>query len=137
MSGLTIGVVAREVGLHTSAIRYYEHIGLLPPAARQSGQRRYDRRIVERLRMIRIAQQLGFSLGEVRILLDGFPDGTPPSQRWQHMAETKLAEIKRVIVRATLMQHILEAGLDCTCPSLDVCLARMDDHWQMECSFSL
>lgn len=133
MSGLTIGAVAQAVGLRTSAIRYYEHIGLLPPAARQSGQRRYDRRIVDRLRMIGIAQQLGFSLSEVRTLLDGFPDGTPPSQRWQHMATTKLAEIKVVIARATLLQHLLEAGLDCTCPSLDVCLSRMEEHWQRAC----
>ena len=61
-SGMTIGEVARQVGIATSAIRYYEEIGLLPPPARVNGRRRYDWSAVQRLCVIEYAQQAGFTL---------------------------------------------------------------------------
>jgi DNA-binding transcriptional MerR regulator len=56
-----------------SAIRYYERIGLLPPAERLSGQRRYDSTVLYRLAIIHRAGELGFTLSEIRNLFFGFP----------------------------------------------------------------
>lgn len=124
MTGLTIGDVAKQVGVQTSAIRYYESIGLLPEPRRQSGQRRYEPRVLDRLRIILTAREIGFSLEEIRMLLDGYPESTPPSARWQALAEAKLPEIDALIRRVLLMKHVLESGLRCECMSIEACFAQ-------------
>ena len=75
MSRLTISEVARQVGLKSSAIRYYEQLGILPPAERVSGQRRYDRTVLYRLAVVQRARQAGFSLDEIRTLCCRAPAG--------------------------------------------------------------
>jgi DNA-binding transcriptional MerR regulator len=63
MTELSIGALAVETGSSVQTIRYYERIGLLPVAARTSGnQRRYDRSHVARLGFIRHSRELGFSI---------------------------------------------------------------------------
>jgi MerR family redox-sensitive transcriptional activator SoxR len=84
---LSISEVGRKVGLRTSAIRYYEQIGILEPARRVSGQRRYDETVLYRLAVIRRAQEVGFTLDEIRQLFFGFSQSTPISQRWKKIAE--------------------------------------------------
>jgi len=76
MPQMTISQVAREIHVRPSAIRYYERIGLLPPAERRSGQRRYDRTVLYRLAIIHRARELGFTLSEIRQLFFGFRDVT-------------------------------------------------------------
>jgi len=68
---LTIGQVAAQAGIRTSSIRYYESVGVLPEPDRVSGQRRYSAEILTRLGFIDVAKQAGFSLAEIRELLDG------------------------------------------------------------------
>ncbi len=121
---LTIGELARLAGIHTSAIRYYESIDLLPPPPRASGQRRYEPGSIERLRAIRQARALGFTLGEIRVLLDGFDEGTPPFARWQRIAKQKLPQIEEAITRLTEMKRLLEAGTTCACPTVEDCLGH-------------
>jgi len=128
MGYLSIGEVAQQVGVQTSAIRYYESIGLLAEPARVSGQRRYADEVINRLRVIRVAQGLGFTLDEIKTLLDGFSPDTPPSERWQAMARTKLPEIDAIIERATTMRRLLNVGLDCQCVALEDCLSRYDEY---------
>src|SRR5213594_3669743 len=93
MPHLTISDVARQVGLQPSAIRYYEQIGLLPPAQRISRQRRYDGTALYRLAIIQRARQLGFTLEEIRELWFGFRNVTRASERWQKLSRRKLAEL--------------------------------------------
>ncbi len=67
---MAIGVVARRAGVGIDTVRYYEREGLLPaPRRRSSGYRDYDEAAVKRLRFIRRAKELGFSLAEIRELL--------------------------------------------------------------------
>jgi MerR family redox-sensitive transcriptional activator SoxR len=68
---LTIGEVARQAGVATSSIRYYESIGLLPEPERLHGQRRYDTEVLGKLAFIGVAQSAGFKLDEIRELVDG------------------------------------------------------------------
>src|ERR1700733_5960255 len=91
--GLAISEVAVQVGLQPSAIRYYERIGLLPPAQRISGQRRYDRTVLYRLAVIHRARQIGFTLDEIRQLFFGFGSNPRASARWQRLSQKKLAEL--------------------------------------------
>ena len=69
-SPLLIGELSRETGCNIETIRYYERIGVLPPAARRGRYRCYHAQDVSRLRFICRARALGFSLEEVRTLLD-------------------------------------------------------------------
>lgn len=118
---LTIGAVARRVGIATSVIRYYEEIGLLPPPPRLNGRRRYDSSVVQRLRVIARAQQAGFTLGEIRELFFGFEAGTPPSVRWEALARRKLAELDAQLARVAAMQGLLRDGLACGCLTMEQC----------------
>jgi MerR family transcriptional regulator, redox-sensitive transcriptional activator SoxR len=122
MEALNIGELARQVGIQTSAIRYYEDIGLMPPPPRIGGWRSYDASMVDRLQVIHTARELGFSIEDIRTLLDGFPQGTVPCERWRNLAEDKLSEIAQIIARATALKDLLEAGLNCTCEDIKLCL---------------
>jgi MerR family transcriptional regulator, redox-sensitive transcriptional activator SoxR len=118
---LSIGEVARRAGLATSAIRYYERAGVLPPAERVGGRRRYRPEAVRRLAVIGIAQQAGFTLAEIRELLDGTDAGEPAGDTLRALAERKLPEVEALIARAEAMRAWLTLARECGCPTLDVC----------------
>lgn len=106
MDQMGIGIIARRAGVSIDTIRYYERNGLLSPAARlASGYRRYDELQLARLRFIRRAQELGFSLKDVRELL-GLSRQRDVA-RVKSAAEKKLADVEARIeslqrVRAAL-----------------------------------
>lgn len=118
---LGIGEVAREAGVSVSAIRFYERNGLLPEAERVSGKRRFEADVVRRLRVIGVAKQAGFSLEEVRALLDSIDRGAPAHQELQTLAAHKLPEMDALIERARAMRDWLALASDCGCESLDDC----------------
>lgn len=121
MPQLTISEVARQVGLQPSAIRYYEQIGLLPPAQRMSGQRRYDRTVLYRLAIIQRARQLGFTLDETRQLFFGFHNARA-SQRWQKLSQRKLAELDALVDGIQSVRSLLKKMMkNCRCDTLDQC----------------
>jgi MerR family redox-sensitive transcriptional activator SoxR len=118
---LTIGAVAKRVGLNTSAIRYYERKGVLPEPARVSGQRRYTEETVDRLRVLDVAKRAGFTLEEARVLLTTIDGGTPAHEELQALASRKLPEVNALIARAEAMRDWLTTATGCTCDTLDVC----------------
>ena len=122
MQQLTISDVARQVGLQPSAIRYYEQIGLLPPAHRTSGQRRYDATALHRLAIIQLARQLGFTLEEVRQLFFGFRNVTRASERWQTLSRKKLAELDGLMDGIKTVRRLLKQMMqNCRCDTLEQC----------------
>ena len=125
MESMSIGEVARSAGVRPSALRYYEGVGLLPPPERENGRRRYDgevlREVLDRLAVVRVAQQAGFTISEIMTLLDGFSEDIPPSERWRLLAREKLPEVEALVGRALGMKDLLERGLRCECLSLEDC----------------
>ena len=125
MESMSIGEVARRADVKPSALRYYEGIGILPPPERTNGRRRYDgdllREVLDRLAVVRVAQQAGFTISEIRTLLDGFSEDTPPSERWRILARDKLPEVEALVERALSMKDLLERGLRCECLRLEEC----------------
>ena len=91
--GLLIGEVARRAGLSTSALRYYERVGLLPPPARVSKRRIYDAKVLGRIRIVLLALDAGFTVKETKTFLSGYPLTTTPAERWRALATKKLAEV--------------------------------------------
>jgi len=122
MPALTISEVARQVGLHASAIRYYEQIGLLPRAQRVNGQRRYDAATLYRLAIIQWARQLGFTLDEIRQLFFGFRNFTRASERWHTLSRKKLDELDRLMDGIKAVRKLLRKMMrNCHCETLDQC----------------
>lgn len=118
---LTIGEVADLARVNVSAIRFYERNGLLPEAERVGGQRRFSAETVQRLGSIDVAKQAGFTLEEVRVLLDSIDQGAPAHQQLQALAARKLPEVEALIERAQAMRDWLTTASDCGCDSLESC----------------
>jgi MerR family transcriptional regulator, redox-sensitive transcriptional activator SoxR len=122
MDALNIGEVAEKIGIRTSAIRFYESVGLLPKPPRVSGWRRYDPSILDRLQVIQAAREVGFSIEEIRQLLNGFPKGDTPSKRWQKLAKRKLPDLEATIQRTLALKYLIEAGIGCECDNIALCI---------------
>jgi DNA-binding transcriptional MerR regulator len=117
---LAIGELARRAGMAPSALRYYERIGLLPPAERAGGKRHYPPSSAERLALVRLYQDAGFTLKEIRQLLAA---GSRRRASWTPLAERKIAELDARIAEAQRAKNLLKHGLGCphrdllTCPN--------------------
>lgn len=118
---LTIGRLAQRFGLSTSAIRYYERVGLLPQPAREGGRRRYGPQAVRRLEVLLIAKRAGFSLDEARELLQRSVAGPPASDALRDLAARKLSEVEGLIARAHARRAWLLTAADCSCTTLEAC----------------
>ncbi|TET83400.1 MAG: MerR family transcriptional regulator [Anaerolineales bacterium] len=107
---LTIGQLARRVGLRTSALRFYQEQGLLQPIGRtESGYRLYTPEAEQRLRFIQRAQRLGFSLADIRTLLGGWLNGDLSNEAIIETAEERYIALERQVTQLMVMQH--ELGL--------------------------
>jgi DNA-binding transcriptional MerR regulator len=125
---LTIGQLAQQFGLNTSAIRYYERAGVLPEPVRQSGQRRYGDDAVRRLEVLQVAKRAGFTLDEARVLLERTEAGSPAFESLRELAARKLPEVESLIARAEAMRSWLVAATDCSCTSFDACALFASDE---------
>ena len=117
MPDLSIGEVARRAGLRTSALRYYEKIGLLPRPQRVGGQRRYDPHILDRLAIVRLGQYVGLRIIEIKWLLNDVPR-RPPPERWRELARDRLIQVNALIAEAKSIRRLLQMTLDHKCPKL-------------------
>lgn len=98
MEPLTIGQVARQAGIGVETVRFYERRGLLEePARKQSGYRQYPKTVVARLRFIKRAKELGFSLKEIRELLALRVDPDTTCAEVKNRAEVKIADVEQKI----------------------------------------
>jgi MerR family transcriptional regulator, redox-sensitive transcriptional activator SoxR len=137
-ANLTIGELAANAGLKTSAIRFYERQRLLPEPERELGHRRYNTDTARRLEVIGIAKRAGFSLDEIRLLLDSSDAGRPAHEQLAALAERKLPHVEALIARAEAMRDWLEVARGCGCSSLDLCALfagrgrhpEAGAHWQ-------
>lgn len=125
MASIGIGVLAKRAGVSIDTVRYYEREGLLEPHERlPSGYRRYGDKELARLRFVRRAQNLGFSLKETRELLDlsGQSDVATVKRLAQHKLEdieARLADLNRI---KNGLHELIQAcpghGLSDHCPIL-------------------
>ncbi len=122
MSDMTISQVARQAGMRPSTLRYYEQIGLLPTARRRSGQRRYESSILQRLAVIHTAQQAGFTLTEIAILVNEILPSQSPGAQWHDLLQSKWQELNRLLVHVQKMRSLLEDVMRCDDPQLADCL---------------
>ena len=127
---MSIGEIAERTGLSVSAIRFYETQGLVTPRRNPGGQRRFLRSDIRRLSFVLIAQQLGFSLDEIRLRLTTLPSGRPPTKKdWAKISRTFRAALQERIDIMTRMRDRLDGCIGCGCLSLSNCaLYNPDDR---------
>ena len=111
MKNLTIGGIAMLAGVHKETIRYYQHLGLVPQPARAEGSiRRYGTDTVSRLLFIKRAQELGFTLAEIKRLLS--LERPQECATARQIAQEKLAVVKSRITDLNRMRRALESLVD-------------------------
>lgn len=113
MSELDIGVVARLSGFPPSKLRYYEERGLIRSIGRQGLRRVFDSSVLQRLTLITLGQEAGFSLAEIVQMFS--LDGSPRIDRNKLLA--KAEEIYEAVRRLTAMQNGLRHAAACPAPS--------------------
>jgi MerR family transcriptional regulator, redox-sensitive transcriptional activator SoxR len=125
---MTVGELAKRAGLRPSAVRYYERLGLLPAPPRRSGRRDYGPEAFNRLAVVLVARECGFTLAETLQLIDGFAPKTAASARWNALADSKEREMDTLIARAQTMKDLLQRIRGCRCETLAECGQRLRRH---------
>jgi DNA-binding transcriptional MerR regulator len=134
MAEFSIGEVARRTGSSRQLIRWYEEQGLLPPPRRtQGGQRRYDEAALNRILFIRHARDLGFSLQDIRALLELAAHPEAPCAHADDIARRQLANVRAKIAELRALEKELLRMVS-ECPSGEVRRCRVieviSDHAQ-------
>jgi MerR family copper efflux transcriptional regulator len=124
---LRSGELARLAGVSSDTLRHYERLGILPkPPRTAGGYRDYPSHTLERVRLIRRALSVGFSLPELTTILKIRDQGGVPCHRVRVIAESRLRQVKEKIRELGVMQAQLEQILE----KWDVKLARVRDGEQ-------
>ena len=127
-SGLSIGRLAAQTGVNLETVRYYERIGLMPAAERtQGGHRVYSEAPRRRLTFIRRARMLGFSIEDIRALLDLSEPGSRSCKDVERIAADHLQEVQAKIADLARLEGLLAGavgrcatGEGASCPVLDM-----------------
>lgn len=130
MELLTIGDFAARSGVAASALRYYEREGLIRSTRTSGNQRRYQRSELRRVGFIRIAQQVGVSLDEIRDALAALPENrTPTKADWSRLSARWRKRLEERIVLMERLRDQLTGCIGCGCLSLQRCrLINPDDE---------
>lgn len=126
---MTIGAVAERSGIAQSALRFYEAEGLIAATRNDSGHRRFHREVLRRIAFIRVAQQVGLTLDEVRSALAALPgERTPNKSDWEKLSNGWRPRIDEQIEQLQRMRDRLTGCIGCGCLSLHACrLLNPDD----------
>lgn len=119
---LSIGQLAGRTGLSVSAIRYYETQGLVTSERNAGGQRRFLRSDIRRLSFVRIAQQFGFTIDQIRAQLQTLPqERTPNKADWARISRGFRKELDAKIETLSRLRDLLDGCIGCGCLSLRTC----------------
>jgi MerR family redox-sensitive transcriptional activator SoxR len=122
---LTVGEVARRSGVAVSAVHFYERRGLICGWRSGGNQRRYDRAVLRRIAIIKVAQQLGVPLAEIARRFESLPsDRMPGKSDWAALAEGWRAALDRRIARLARLRDSLDGCIGCGCLSVEACPLR-------------
>src|SRR6478752_912624 len=119
---LTVSEVSRRSGFAPSALRFYEHEGLVRATRTSGNQRRYQRSVLRRLAFIRAARNVGLTLDEVRDELAQLPAGrTPTTADWHRISRNWRERLNEKITAIEALRDRLDTCIGCGCLSLKIC----------------
>ncbi|SNR28526.1 redox-sensitive transcriptional activator SoxR [Puniceibacterium sediminis] len=121
-SDLSVGEMAKRAGVAVSTLHYYESEGLISSWRTAANHRRYDRRELRRVSVIRVAQTLGIPLAEVREVLSRVPKGAAVGKAdWADASALWREEIDRRMALLERLRGQLDHCMGCGCLSLESC----------------
>lgn len=119
---LTVGEVSERSGFASSALRYYERMGLIAATRTSGGQRRYERNVLRRLAFVRAARNVGLSLDEVEQALSTLPSGRAPNRSdWARLSRGWRGRLDEQIGALIALRDGLDSCIGCGCLSLRTC----------------
>lgn len=126
----TIGEVAARAGVAVSALHFYERKGLIRSHRTSGNQRRYDRDVLRRLAIIRLAGELGIPLSRVAQAMAVLPPGHEPTKEdWAKLSARWKGDLDRRITLLSRLRDELTGCIGCGCLSMDRCpLFNPDDR---------
>ncbi len=122
MENLSVGDVAKRCGINVSALHFYERKGLINSARNSGNQRRYGRDVIRRVSLIRVAQQLGIALDEVKNVFESLPAyGAPSHRQWEQLASHWQQRLDSRISMLQKLRDSLTGCIGCGCLSMQRC----------------
>ncbi len=119
---LAIGALSDRTGVAPSALRFYEAEGLIHATRSGGGQRRFARDTLRRVSFIRVAQQVGLSLDEIRAALASLPENRTPNEHdWERLSASWRPRIDHQIAMLERLRDRLHGCIGCGCLSLRFC----------------
>lgn len=124
---LGVGEVAKRSGVNVSTLHFYESKGLIESWRNQGNQRRYDRSVLRRIAIIRIAQRAGISLALIKEHLDTLPKKKITVEEWRELSVEWHAMLNERITMLLQLRDQMEGCIGCGCLSLEDCPLRNPD----------
>jgi len=122
---MSVGQVARRAVVKVSTLHFYEQKGLIQSWRNAGNQRRYDRSVLRRIAVIKMAQKLGMSLQEITQALSHLPkDNAPTEEEWRVMANVWKLQLDERIHRLQTLRDELDECIGCGCLSINKCKLR-------------
>ena len=130
---LRVSQVAKQAGVSSDAVRFYEKQGLLPePPRSPAGYREYDEQIPQRIRFIKGAQEMGLKLAEIGELLEIQDRGACPCGHTETLIRLHIAEIDAELKRLSSLRADLAAMAELECNSI-----QDSELWACEAAFRM
>ena len=127
---LSPGQVAARSGVAVSTVHFYETKGLIKGWRSAGNQRRYNRDVLRRVAIIKVAQRLGLPLSMIKQTIDSLPGGrTPTAKDWKRLSAEWRDELDRRISLLQKLRGQLDSCIGCGCLSLKVC--RLRNPWDV------
>ncbi len=121
----TVGQVAERSGVAVSALHFYEAKRLIKSHRTAGNQRRYAGDVLRRVAVIKIAQEVGISLAEVRMALESLPEGRTPNRKdWSFLSKGWREKLDHRIRQLEALRDGLDDCIGCGCLSIDKCKLR-------------
>jgi MerR family redox-sensitive transcriptional activator SoxR len=121
----TAGEVASRSGVAVSALHFYEQRGLIRSHRTAGNQRRYSPDVLRRVAVIKVAQDVGISLSDIRAALDSLPEGrTPTREDWGRLSAVWRDDLDQRIAQLKKLRDGLTDCIGCGCMSIDRCPLR-------------
>ena len=127
---LTIGTLSERTGVASSALRFYEAEGLIHAARSSGGQRRFTRDTIRRVSFIKVAQEVGLTLDEIRTALHALPERRTPTEKdWHRLSASWRPRLDAQIAMLERLRDRLDGCIGCGCLSLRFCrMLNPDDQ---------
>lgn len=122
MTGLTVGQVAKRCGVKVSTLHFYERKGLIFSGRNSGNQRRYEKEVLRRVSVIKAAQKMGISLGEISHALSTLPKHKAPDKHdWKRLSQHWHGQLNQRIEYLQNLRDSLTGCIGCGCLSMHSC----------------